>query len=178
MFTVIVAADSNNGIGKNNNLPWRLKGDMKYFKEKTTTTTVYSERNVVIMGRNTWVSIPEKFRPLPDRLNIVLSNNHEFLKTLPEGVVGVTSLDSALDYCKSLQNINNVFVIGGAILYKEAFTHPECFEILLTRINKSFECDTFIPVVDQSFVLVSQNKQIENDIEYSFDYYRKVVYCL
>lgn len=178
MFTIIVAADLNNGIGKNNNLPWRLKGDMKYFKEKTTTTTVVGEKNVVIMGRNTWISIPEKFRPLPDRLNIVLSSNQEFIKSLPENVVGLTALDSALDYCEGLPDINKIFVIGGAVLYKESFKHPGCSEILLTRINKNFDCDTFIPQIDQSFVLVSQNKQIENDIEYSFDSYKKITCCL
>lgn len=178
MFTVIVAADSNNGIGKDNNLPWRLKGDMKYFKEKTTSVVAIGETNVVIMGRNTWTSIPEKFRPLPGRLNIVLSSNLEFPKSLPPSVVGLSSLDSALDYCKGLPNIDNVFVIGGSVLYKEAFTHPECFEILLTRINKNFNCDTFIPIIDPSFVLMAQNKQIENEVEYSFESYKKIACCL
>lgn len=177
MFTVIVATDLNNGIGKDNGLPWKLKGDMKYFKETTLAETdETSKKNVVIMGRKTWESIPEKFRPLPNRLNIVVS------RTLPfqpeknfsdeENVWISSSLDAALKSANA-RGFEKIFVIGGAELYKEAFSHKDCEEILLTRINKVFDCDTFVPEIDESFVLSKKDEQIEDGVEYSFNSYKK-----
>ena len=73
-FSLVVATDLNRGIGLKGDLPWRLKGDLAYFRDLTSKTLDPNKKNVVIMGRTTWDSIPEKFRPLPNRLNIVLSN--------------------------------------------------------------------------------------------------------
>jgi dihydrofolate reductase len=179
MFSIIVAADLNNGIGKNGKLPWALKGDMKFFKEKTTDIFLPLESNygqpinAVIMGRSTWESIPNKYKPLPERLNIVLSKNNESLSVLPDNVPGLTSFEMALKYCGDLTNINKIFVIGGAKLYSETMNHPDCNEIFLTRINKIFECDTFIPNIDKSFSIVQSTKQEENDIEYTFEIYKR-----
>ena len=73
-FSVIVAAASTSmGIGKQGKLPWRLSADMAHFKDVTSTTSSALKRNAVIMGRATWESIPPRFRPLPSRLNVVLS---------------------------------------------------------------------------------------------------------
>ncbi len=74
-FSVVVAAARNGGIGKSGGLPWRLPGDMKYFKKLTSEAAMPGMQNAVIMGRATWQSIPAKHRPLPDRLNIVLSSS-------------------------------------------------------------------------------------------------------
>ena len=82
-FDLIVAADQNLGIGLNGDLPWKLKGDLKYFRNLTIQTQDRNKINAVIMGRTTWESIPDKFRPLPNRLNIILSNS---LK--PNAVIG------------------------------------------------------------------------------------------
>jgi dihydrofolate reductase len=177
-FNIIVAADQKNGIGKNNSLPWSLKGDMKYFKEITSNTILPLEanfgqaKNAVIMGRKTWDSIPEKFRPLPNRVNIVLSNNVNY--SPHKDVVAATSLNGALDYCAGCPDIDQVFVIGGGVLYNEAFRHPLCDKIYLTRIQTVFGCDTFIPTVDKSFVLVSTSTQMENDVKYSFEVYNRI----
>jgi len=73
MFKIVVAHDLNRGIGKNNGLPWHIKEDMRYFKKLSTETSNKKKKNVVIMGRKTYESIPEKFRPLEDRINIILS---------------------------------------------------------------------------------------------------------
>ena len=73
-FSIVVAIDSQHGIGKNNDLPWHLPADLKHFKFITTNSAV-GKRNVVVMGRKTWDSIPEKFRPLPNRTNVVLSKS-------------------------------------------------------------------------------------------------------
>jgi dihydrofolate reductase len=76
-LTLIVAATIKNGIGQSGRLPWRLPQEMAYFARVTTTATEGSA-NAVIMGRNTWESIPAKFRPLPKRLNVVISRNEEY----------------------------------------------------------------------------------------------------
>jgi dihydrofolate reductase/thymidylate synthase len=74
-FDIIVAATKDWGIGKNGGIPWRLRGDMNYFRKITTETKNPQLRNCCIMGRKTYFSIPEKFRPLPDRLNVIISRN-------------------------------------------------------------------------------------------------------
>jgi len=75
---MIVAATESLGIGINGGLPWRIKRDMKFFKDKTTETHETGKLNAVIMGRKSWESIPAKFRPLPGRLNIVISSQPEY----------------------------------------------------------------------------------------------------
>lgn len=72
-LTLIVACTASNGIGKNGNLPWRLSKEMGYFA-RVTTSTPANKRNAVIMGRKTWESIPDKFRPLKERINIVVTS--------------------------------------------------------------------------------------------------------
>lgn len=74
-FDLVVAATKKLGIGLNGTIPWRLKEDMNYFRKITTDTKDSSKKNVCIMGRKTYLSIPEKFRPLPNRFNIVISRN-------------------------------------------------------------------------------------------------------
>ena len=77
-FSVIVAAcKQTHGIGMGGQLPWSLRGDMQFFKQLTRSTQDPLKRNAVVMGRKTWQSIPERFRPLDDRLNVVLSRNTE-----------------------------------------------------------------------------------------------------
>ena len=77
-FSIILAIDSNNWLGKNNDLAWKLKSDMQYFKKITTQTQQENKQNAVIMGRKTWESIPEKFRPLPDRKNFLLTRDENY----------------------------------------------------------------------------------------------------
>ena len=72
---IIAAIDKNNGLGINNTIPWHLSADLKYFKKITTEVTAANKQNAVIMGRKTWDSIPDKYKPLPERLNIVLTRN-------------------------------------------------------------------------------------------------------
>ena len=76
-LTLIVAATLENGIGQNGGLPWHLPKDMAYFA-KATSNAPEGKKNAVVMGRNTWESIPMKFRPLKDRVNVVISRNKEY----------------------------------------------------------------------------------------------------
>jgi len=115
-FQVVVAATREMGIGKDGKLPWRLPSDLKFFKEITMTTSDPLKKNAVIMGRKTWESIPTRNRPLPGRLNVVLTRSGSFDIATAENVVICGSMNSALDllaaspYCFSTEK---VFVIGG-----------------------------------------------------------------
>lgn len=76
-LTLIVAATVSNGIGQSSRLPWRLPQEMAYFA-RVTSNTPEGTKNAVVMGRKTWESIPPKFRPLRDRVNVVISRNQEY----------------------------------------------------------------------------------------------------
>lgn len=115
-YQVVVAATQNYGIGKDGKLPWKLPSDMKFFKELTTNTLDPSKKNAVVMGRKTWESIPLEFRPLPGRLNVVLTRFGSFDIATAGNVVICGSVDSALDLLATSPyslSIETVFIIGG-----------------------------------------------------------------
>ena len=98
------------GLGVFNDLPWpMIKGDMKFFKSVTSS----HKNNVVIMGRKTWESIPEKHRPLPNRINVVLSSNQTF-----ENALSFKTLDSAMEHLETMDT-NEIFICGGESLYNQ-----------------------------------------------------------
>ena len=115
-YQVVVAVTRDMGIGKDGKLPWRLPSDMKIFKDITMTVSDTVKKNAVIMGRKTWESIPLEHRPLPGRLNVVLTRSGSFDIATAENVVICGSMASALEllaaspYCLSIEK---VFVIGG-----------------------------------------------------------------
>jgi dihydrofolate reductase/thymidylate synthase len=145
MFSLIVALDSKYGIGKNNDLPWKLKKDMDYFRMMTTTTNTenVNKMNAVIMGRNTWESIPKKFRPLKNRFNIVISStlndsnyeNTKFFKNLPEVIKYIQN--------NTNQNIKNSFIIGGSSIYQEFLDNhlDKLSNLYITQVYDNFDCD-------------------------------------
>lgn len=172
-FSIIVAVDRDFGIGKEGVLPWNLPSEIKHFKE-ITTADYNGHQNVVIMGRKTWESIPAKFRPLPDRLNIVLTRRD--FASFPQGVLKFSNLDDALQHTVSTPDkpSGKVFVIGGAKLFKTAIEHPSCSEIYLTVIKSSFDCDCFFPSVPPGFKEASKSPSIrEKNVEYSFVLYKR-----
>ena len=104
------------------------------------------------MGRKTWDSIPPKFRPLKDRLNIVITRSAPPPATTTTAAVPVTSepvrvssLEQALKFAQTQTAVGRVFVIGGAQIYEAAMRLPEARRVLMTSIEKEFECDTFFP---------------------------------
>ncbi|TFK41182.1 dihydrofolate reductase-like domain-containing protein [Crucibulum laeve] len=152
-LTIIVAATKTNGIGLNARLPWRLPKEMKYFAQ-VTANAPEGQQNAVIMGRNTWESIPKKFRPLPNRQNIVISRNESY----DLGIYNNTStllkndLSSAVAAMSDSKAIHRAFVIGGASLYTDTLALPlsgtaSVDRALITRIiAPDFEeCDVFMP---------------------------------
>jgi dihydrofolate reductase len=170
-FAVVVAFDSKYGIGVKGHLAWNLPSDLKHFKEITATVINPTKKNAVIMGRKTWESLPERFRPLPGRVNLVLSK--EGGVELPQGVLSSPSLEEALIQLSN-PNIENVFVIGGAQIYALAMEHPMCQKLCVTHVQGDFHCDAFFPPISKQFFPISASEQHEeNGILFQFsDYLR------
>jgi dihydrofolate reductase len=159
-LTLILAATPSLGIGKSGTLPWPLlKKEMGYFARVTKRvpnpySTTPRKINAVLMGRKTWDSIPPKFRPLKDRLNIVITRKpEEFSQSLDsekrdvEGPMVASGIVDALTQLeKRAGEVERVFVIGGASIYQTALELPQTKRVLLTKIQKEFECDTYFPV--------------------------------
>ncbi|MFN6961104.1 MAG: dihydrofolate reductase [Rhodocyclaceae bacterium] len=131
---VIVAAVARNGvIGKNDTLPWHLPEDLKHFKALTTG-------HAVVMGRKTWESLPEKFRPLPQRQNFVVTRNPHYVAP------GATVLHSLDEVRRIGAGDTALFVIGGAELYRQLLPWADRLE--LTEIDAAFDGDAFFPPID------------------------------
>jgi len=180
-FKLIVAACEGNGIGKSGNLPWRLKSEMAYFAKMTKTTEDSTKKNAVIMGRKTWQSIPEKFRPLKERLNVVLStqSKQDVVGGDSPDVVVCNSLEEALSSVEAaaLDNkIESCWIIGGSSVYEEALKHPKLDKVYLTKILQEFDCDTFFPSLDEKQWKIVQEKDVPNDIQEENDIQFK--YCV
>jgi dihydrofolate reductase len=160
-FDCVVAADAAGGIGKNNDLPWpRLREDLRFLR-RITCDAPEGRRNAVIMGRKTWESVPSKMQPLPGRLNVVISRQE---LALPEGVLVAPSLDAAL---AAAHEAAGLFVIGGAQIFTQAFDHPGCRSVYLTRIAATFDCDAFLPPLEPRFVLAEVlARHREHDIDF------------
>lgn len=165
--SVIVATAKNNVIGNKGDIPWlgQLPADMKYFAEKTTG-------QAVIMGRTTYLSIPAKYRPLPNRLNLVLSS-----ASIPdEGVVTFQSLQEAIDY--GLAQNKEVFIAGGGSVYKEALNGQyQIDRVLRTLIDLETEGDTFFPTLSSTWQVTKEEchaKDDKNKYDYCFQTYERV----
>lgn len=144
-FDVVVAADLDWGIGKNNGLPWpRLPGDLAHFR-RVTSAAAEGKRNAIVMGRKTWESAEVKGRPLPRRLNVVITRG---AFTVPEGVLVAASMDEALAITAAAADIDSTFVVGGAQIFWNAFDHAGLRHVYLTRVEGRFNCDTHIPDLD------------------------------
>ena len=126
-MNIIVAVDKCWGIGRDNNIPWNIENEIKYFRDITIKSNS-SKKNVVVMGRNTWTSIPDKFKPLKNRYNIIVSStlNEDNLKLQysknSENIFVVKSFDEVNELClsKLKDDINEIFIIGGNKMYFEA----------------------------------------------------------
>lgn len=148
-FSIIVAIDEENGIGRQGQLSWRIPSELKHFRD----ITIGGGKNAVIMGEVTWLSLPESFRPLPQRENIVLSQK----KTTYPGAKAAGSFDEAFTLAAGA---DKVFIIGGASVYKQAIALTNCQELFITRIKDGHNCDVFFPSIPADFSLVSQGQPI------------------
>lgn len=152
-ITLIAAMDENQLIGSNNDLPWHIPADLKFFKQQTSGKTL-------LMGRKTCESLPF---PLPNRRNIVLSRNSNFTR---KGFEIINNLDDINDL-----NVDELMIIGGAKIYNlmlEQATH-----LIITHINGSFTGDTYFPEVNWNqwqMMRLTNNPISEENPEHSFDF--------
>jgi dihydrofolate reductase len=137
--SLIVAMDRNRGIGRDNDLMWHLPNDMRFFKETT-------ENQIVVMGRKNYDSIPEKYRPLPNRENVILTKNTSFEAS---NCSVFHSLDAALSAYQSDKN-RKFFIIGGGQIYKLALEAKILEEMFITHIDGNYDADTFFPDFNES----------------------------
>ncbi len=174
-FDIVVAHDLNFGIGKNNDLLCHLPEDMNYFKKLTSKTTDLTKQNIVILGRKTYESIPEKFRPLPDRINIVISSkNNNFKNTIhansPENALTIAAKKI------SEKKAETIFCIGGSQIYNYFINHNNCRYLYVTRINKVFKADAFFPDYRNNFTKLSCEKILsKKEIELEFLKFQKKI---
>ena len=137
--SLIVAMDRNRGIGRDNDLMWHLPNDMRFFKETT-------ENQIVVMGRKNYDSIPEKYRPLPNRENVILTKNTSFEAS---NCSVFHSLDAALSAYQSDKN-RKFFIIGRGQIYKLALEAKILEEMFITHIDGNYDADTFFPDFNES----------------------------
>ncbi|KAK9711069.1 Dihydrofolate reductase [Popillia japonica] len=174
-LNLIAAVCENMGMGKNNNLPWRLKTEMAYFTEMTSRTLSDKKQNVVIMGRKTWDSIPSKFKPLPNRINFVLSRSDLDLNQYKD-TYAFKSFDEMIDKLnneKFQEAYEKIWVIGGSHIYKMCLDNKYFHRLYLTEIKKTYDCDIFFPQLGDKFVEVEDSEipkgiQQENDVQFVY----------
>ena len=130
VISLIAAVARNRAIGKDGQLLWHIPEDLRYFREVTQGKTV-------VMGRKTWESLPEKFRPLPGRKNIVLSRQQDYVA---KGAILVFTIEEILD---AISQDEEIFIIGGAELYRLFL--PLAHKIYLTEVDGDYHADAFFP---------------------------------
>lgn len=152
MLALIVARDENGVIGKDGRIPWKIKGEMKRFRELTTG-------NAVIMGRRTYEEIG---RPLPNRTTVVVSRTGDFST---DNCLTARSLSEALALCEG----KDAYVAGGAALYREAI--PLVDRMYITEIHAAFEGDTFFPAFDPAVFEKTEETLVDGEIPYTYTTY-------
>ena len=155
IISLIVAASTNNAIGKNNQLLWHLPNDMKFFKNTTWGMPV-------VMGRKTFEALN---KPLPGRFNIVITRQAGW--KMP-GVVVANDLQNAIQKATET-NCKEIFVIGGGEIYKEAIQSAN--KIYLTRVDAELEGDTFFPIIDETKWQLTQQMDFVADEKHAFSYH-------
>ena len=168
-FSIIVGAHSSNkAIGAAGKIPWKCRADMIFFKEMTSRVSDLTKMNAVIMGRKTFESLS---RPLPNRVNVVLSKN-------PGGLSNgffSNNFDEAIDTLEQDPNIETIFVIGGEMVYKIALDHPKCEKIYLNEVNVVCDlsnADAFFPEIDSVIYELVESVVIDPTVKSSL--YKRV----
>lgn len=162
-ISMIAAVAANGVIGKDNDLAWHLPDDMKFFQEKT-------KGHHVIMGRKNYDSLPSKFKPLPQRANIIVTRQQDFKA---EGCSVVHSIEEALEICRK-NGEEEAFIIGGGEIYRLGFNYANVMYI--TEIKKPYEGDTYFPKYNKNgWKEVGRNHHPADDRhESAFDFVKYV----
>jgi dihydrofolate reductase len=165
-MNLIVACDKDGGIGKANLV------DTANFRRLTCETRRPDKKNAVIMGRKTWESLSQ--RPLPDRMNVVISST--LLLEEATDVLCVWTLEEALKALSAMDNIEDVYVIGGATLSNAVIDHPSLSTVYLTVIDAGLDCDVFFPICDivDDFQQICNVDASENGVKMSLQIFIRV----
>ena len=156
---LIYARARNGVIGADNALPWHLPEDLAHFKRTTLGQPV-------IMGRKTWDSLPPKFRPLPGRLNIVITRQSDWQAP---GAVRASSIEDAMQQCPETAD---AWVIGGAEIYAQAA--PKASTAVVTEIDRDFEGDAFTPTLGADWQEVQRESHVATSgLPFSFVTYQR-----
>jgi dihydrofolate reductase len=162
MITVIAAIAKNNALGKDNDLIWYLPADLKRFKKVTTG-------HYILMGRNTFESIG---KPLPNRTTIIITRNKNYSK---EGCLIAGSLEEAITLAKEEAQL---FIIGGAQIYKEVISKNLADQLDITLVHSEFEADVFFPEIDPNVWKEVEREDFKadekNEYDFSFISYQKI----
>lgn len=163
-IALIVAMDEQRGIGRNNDLMWNLPSDMRFFKSTT-------QGHIVVMGRKNFDSIPEKYRPLPQRLNCVLSRSSDF--TLPDCLVFQNLKECVQQFHEDSRTL---FIIGGGEIYRLAMEELSMDEMYITKIDGVFGADTFFPIFDESAwdIEILKTQEIDDKHSHRFTIYKYI----
>ena len=156
MISIIAAIGKNRELGKDNRLLWKIDEDMMRFKNLTGGHTV-------IMGRKPFESLPLKFRPLPNRVNIVITRDQKYTA---DGATVVYSIEEAIAEAKRQQD-KKIFIIGGAEIYRQGIKYAD--KLFLTLVEKSYpEADAFFPEYDEFTKVVSDRASSSGELRYRF----------
>ncbi|MBI5728924.1 MAG: dihydrofolate reductase [Candidatus Magasanikbacteria bacterium] len=154
-LSLIAAVAENNCIGKGGALPWHMPEDLKHFKELTAGKPV-------LMGRKTWESLPPKFRPLPERTNIVITRQSGL--SVPPGVETYSTIaDTVIEHPDE-----EIMVIGGGQIYEQ--TIPLADTLYITEVHRAVDGDAFFPTIDRA---IWKETAREDHEEFSFVTYKK-----
>lgn len=163
LILIVAVAKHNNGIGKDNDLLWHLPADMKFFR---TQTTGYP----IITGRKNYESIPERFRPLPNRENIVVTRQ----KLNFPGATVCNSISDAIEAAKAYGK-EKAYLIGGGQLYKQCLDEGILDKLIITWVDAKLDADVFFPELDKSnWKIISEeahNPDEKNAYPYTFTEY-------
>jgi dihydrofolate reductase len=154
MITIIAAISTNNALGKDNDLIWYLPADLKRFKKTTTG-------HHILMGRNTFESIG---KPLPNRTTIIITRNESYFK---DGCLIASSFEEAIELAKEDEQI---FIIGGAQVYKYAIENNIVDTLDITLVHHKFEADVFFPEIDLKIWEEVSREDFKADEKNKFDY--------
>lgn len=162
MYNLIVAFDNERGIGRENSLPWYFPEDLKYFSNLTKG----NGNNAIIMGKNTWNSLPKK--PLEKRDNLILSTTLNIEENIPKNnyVKTFKSIDTLEEFCKN-QKYDELWVIGGSEIYNLFIYQNKVKYIYATLIHKKYDCDCFFPTLDK-WKIINQEDKISKETKISY----------
>ncbi len=174
---LISAIGTNNEIGINNDLPWKLQDDLLFFKKTTLNS-------IILMGKNTYDSIG---RPLPNRLNIVLTTDISYKNKESKNLKVFSSIEESLEFIKTIENFEKVFIIGGSVIYNQFLTNNDYLKFLdylyITKVKtldhfKNEENLTYFPKIDNNYwkgiKQFSKIKNETNEFDFTVFYYQKL----